>query len=186
MSSRRTADGDGIDVTFIHGIENPAVKWFEIIEVVPSTNAAPAFDVALVDANTTEAIAYSLTPAVTDPDGDALTHSLDGVVPDGMTIDGSTGQIDWTPDFDGSGRYEITVSVTDGIHAPVSDTHSLDVGQTAPPSAGNVATGAVNDTSHPTVPGTAPDSVFTSPSRTRSRTWRAPQGHRRAQLRSTT
>ena len=129
-----TADADGLDVVFLHDVENPNPKSFEIIELVPAPlNGPPTFDAPLADASIFETDPYTVTAAATDPEGDGLTYAFVGDVPAGMTIDAGTGQIDWTPDFTGSGRYDITVSVTDGVNPPVTDSYQLDVAQKPPP-----------------------------------------------------
>jgi len=53
---------------------------------------------------------YTYNVDATDPDGDALTYSLD-VKPSGMTIDSATGLIEWTPAAEGD--YDVVVKVSD-------------------------------------------------------------------------
>ncbi len=49
-----------------------------------------------------------------DPDGDALTYSLTGTVPSGMTIHATTGEIRWNiPNAMGNGQKQVTVVVKD-------------------------------------------------------------------------
>ncbi|MBE0534035.1 MAG: putative Ig domain-containing protein, partial [Phycisphaerae bacterium] len=62
----------------------------------------------------------------TDPDvGDVLTYSLT-TAPAGMTIDPTTGLIEWTPTSEQAGDNSVTVSVTDGV-ASDSQTFSVSV-----------------------------------------------------------
>ncbi|MGB9344921.1 MAG: malectin domain-containing carbohydrate-binding protein, partial [Ilumatobacteraceae bacterium] len=196
-----TGDGDGLQLAFAHtvpAVDNPSIKSIEVIDLTPSTNGAPSFDTALADAAIFETQPYSFTVDASDPDLDPLTYAFVGSVPVGMTIDASTGLVDWTPGYADSGRYDITISVSDGVNPAVTDSYTLDVGQTAPPgsalfrvnaggptvaaadatypdweedttsspspylvtSNGNINGGPLVDRSHPSVPGTAPDSVF--------------------------
>ena len=61
----------------------------------------------------------------TDPDsGDVLTFSLD-VAPGGMTLDGASGLITWTPMDDDVGTHDVTVRVTD--QGGLFDTESFQV-----------------------------------------------------------
>lgn len=56
---------------------------------------------------------YRYDVEATDPDaGDVITFSLDNA-PEGMTINPSTGLIQWTPRKDQSGEQDVTVRVTD-------------------------------------------------------------------------
>lgn len=55
---------------------------------------------------------YRYAVTASDPDGDALSFSLD-VAPAGMTIDAITGLIEWTPGSTQVGTHAITVRVTD-------------------------------------------------------------------------
>ena len=79
-------------------------------------------------------VAYSYGAAATDPEGDAITWSL-ATAPSGMTVDGGTGAVSWTPaaaqlgpnpvsltatDSHGaSSHQDFTVTVVDLQHAPV-------------------------------------------------------------------
>jgi len=53
---------------------------------------------------------FNLNITASDPDGDALTFNLT-VGPAGMTINSSSGQIQWTPSQ--TGNFDVTVNVTD-------------------------------------------------------------------------
>ncbi len=48
-----------------------------------------------------------------DPDGDALTFSADGL-PSGANLDANSGQFSWTPSEDQQGKHTFTVKVSDG------------------------------------------------------------------------
>jgi phosphotransferase system HPr-like phosphotransfer protein len=61
-----------------------------------------------------------------DPDGDVLTYSLK-VAPAGMTINSSTGLIQWNAPQDLNKKIPITVSVTDGNGGEASQSFTLDI-----------------------------------------------------------
>jgi len=65
--------------------------------------------------------AYTYDVAATDPDGDTLTYSL-LAAPTGMTINSSTGLINWIPTAAGS--FGVTVKVSDG---ELSDSQSFTI-----------------------------------------------------------
>ncbi len=56
---------------------------------------------------------YTYDVNATDPENNTLTYSLNQS-PTGMTINASTGLINWTPSYDDSGSYIIVVNVSDG------------------------------------------------------------------------
>jgi hypothetical protein len=62
----------------------------------------------------------------TDPDGDVLTYSLK-VAPAGMTINSSTGLIQWNNPQDLNKKIPITLSVTDGNGGETSQSFTLDM-----------------------------------------------------------
>lgn len=82
-----------------------------ILEVTGGgTNTAPAITSTAIT-TATVGQPYSYDVDATDPDaGDVLTYSLD-VFPAGMTIDGTTGLIAWTPGA--AGASNVTVRATD-------------------------------------------------------------------------
>ncbi len=60
--------------------------------------------------NGTEGIIYNYDIHAADPNGDSIFYSLSSF-PEGMSIDGATGLITWTPES--SGTYEVTATITD-------------------------------------------------------------------------
>lgn len=80
----------------------------------------------------TENEQYSYDVQATDPDeGDAdqLTFSLIGTPPAGMTINSSTGNIEWAPTNDDMGDHDITVRVEDPQGLSDTQSFTLTVGQ---------------------------------------------------------
>jgi len=69
---------------------------------------------------------YTHQVKATDPDGDVLTYSLK-VAPAGMTINSSTGFIQWNIPQDLNKKIPITVSVTDGNGGESSQSFTLDI-----------------------------------------------------------
>jgi len=126
-------DGPGtfpFEVTVSDGTASTSVTV--TIEVTAAAvNEAPVFDVALTDDTAQETNAYSQQVQASDANLDTITYSLSGDVPAGMTISAS-GLIEWTPDLTGSGIYDITVSLDDGVAPAVSDDFTLSVSQTDP------------------------------------------------------
>ncbi len=84
---------------------------------VKSSNEAPVL--ASFGAQTVkEDELLSFTATATDPEGDALTFSLDQASVDkGMTIDANTGVFSWTPTANDVGDNEVTLSVSDGVNS---------------------------------------------------------------------
>ena len=69
---------------------------------------------------------YTYQIKAIDPDGDVLTYSLK-VAPAGMTINSSTGLIQWDIPQDLNKKIAITVSVTDGNGGETSQSFTLDI-----------------------------------------------------------
>ena len=80
------------------------------VGTVPPMNQPPTITST---PNTTATInqTYAYNVDATDPDGDTLTYSLT-ISPAGMTINSTTGLINWTPTA--TGYYDVTVEVSDG------------------------------------------------------------------------
>jgi hypothetical protein len=80
---------------------------------IANVNRAPVIqNIAgqVVDENNSLSVSASGTDEDTD---DQLTYSAEGL-PSGAAIDENSGTITWTPDYDQSGNYNITVKVSDG------------------------------------------------------------------------
>ncbi|NOY25491.1 MAG: PKD domain-containing protein [Oligoflexia bacterium] len=76
-----------------------------------TTNVAPTLS-GDPDTTATQGVSYSFTPTVTDPGTDD-TFSFTASLPDGASVDGSTGQVTWTPTTDQLGTYGLTLTVQD-------------------------------------------------------------------------
>jgi hypothetical protein len=76
----------------------------------PPTNQSPTITSTPIT-TATVAAAYAYNVNATDPDGDTLTYSLT-TSPIGMTINSTTGLINWTSTS--TGDYEVIVRVSDG------------------------------------------------------------------------
>ena len=93
-------------------------------------NAAPE----IISLPTVEALVgrtYEYDVDAIDADGDALTYSL-VQSPSGMAIDAETGLIEWTPDAEDIGNYDIAVLVDDGRGGKAEQRFTLSVIE-APP-----------------------------------------------------
>lgn len=90
--------------------------------VVQQPNAAPSFSsTPLLTAN--EGVLYLYKATATDANGDPLAYALDKS-PQGMTINGSTGDVSWTPVFSQVGTHDVVIRVSDG-HATAQQSYSL-------------------------------------------------------------
>ena len=78
-----------------------------------AANVAPSFTNQGSGA-LTEGTAWTYLPTVDEPGADTLTFSLSGPFPAAMTIDASTGQLDWTPTYADVGGVTFTLTVDDG------------------------------------------------------------------------
>ncbi|MES9863930.1 MAG: putative Ig domain-containing protein [Candidatus Thiodiazotropha sp. LLP2] len=87
------------------------------INVLPASNYPPEIT------STPQTGSFAFQPfsydvEASDPDGDTLTYSLTQS-PTGMTIDATSGLIQWTPDANGT--FPVTVVVSDGAHEATQD-----------------------------------------------------------------
>lgn len=84
---------------------------------VLEVNLPPTLD-PIEDATINEMVEYTFTAVANDPEGDALTFSLDGA-PEGAVIDAATGVFTWTPtEAQGPGVYTFKVKVCDDYEEP--------------------------------------------------------------------
>ncbi|MCB9497726.1 MAG: putative Ig domain-containing protein, partial [Fibrobacteria bacterium] len=92
---------------------------------VVDANRAPVIT-SIAPTSVVEGASYSYTVVATDVDGDVLSY-VSGVLPEGMTFDVSTRTFAWTPGYDASGSYPLSVTVTDGKGGEASQAWTLDV-----------------------------------------------------------
>ena len=71
---------------------------------------------------------YEYDVDASDPEGTAITYSLRGGAPDGMTIDPDTGVIQWTPAAEQQGQFPITVFANDAEGERAVQSFLLNVG----------------------------------------------------------
>ena len=94
------------------------------IEVL-NINRAPELDY-IGNKGISEAEELTFTITATDPDSDSIVYSATDV-PDGADFDESTHVFTWTPDYDDSGTYDVTFTVSDGDLSD-SETITISVG----------------------------------------------------------
>lgn len=125
------AQGNGNTYNFqVCVSDGVAVAVCNSIAITVNEVNSPPVLAAIADQTVDEQVLLSVTASATDNDdpANALTYSLDPGSPQGMTIDGTTGAISWTPTEDqGPGDYPVTVRVTDNGAGNLSDTKSFSV-----------------------------------------------------------
>lgn len=85
------------------------------IEVVADKGAHPPKLEVLGDQTVTAGQPFELLLHATDPDGDAVTYGHDGQLPEGATLDASTGRFAWTPGAALAGTtHRVTFTASDG------------------------------------------------------------------------
>lgn len=89
--------------------------------VILNANAAPVFTAEMPNQTVVYPAPVNFTYVATDLDGDALTYAFNGEVPEGATINGTTGEFSWTPKFNQTAIYLIKVRVGDG-HGGIAET----------------------------------------------------------------
>ncbi len=105
------------------GNEGAYEKIFTI--TINNTNDTPNITSTAPD-SATEDIEYTYNPTATDPENGILTWTLANA-PDGMTIDSSTGAIQWTPAEGVLTSGEVTLTVTDDGTPALSDSEAFNI-----------------------------------------------------------
>ncbi|MBP1909264.1 Ig-like domain-containing protein [Methanolobus bombayensis] len=98
-----------------------ATIYIEVLNV----NRVPELD-NIGNKAVNEAEELSFTISGSDPDSDPLVYSASGI-PDGADFDESTHIFTWTPDYDDSGTYDVTFTLSDGSLTD-SETITISVG----------------------------------------------------------
>ncbi len=130
-----------------NGLTSTATAMVDV--TVTAVNDAPSITSIPVTAATTSQ-PYSYDVDASDPDvGDTLTYALD-LFPTGMSIDGTTGLISWTPTVQQSGSHNVTVRVTDqgGLFATQAFTLDVALANVAPVITSTAVTEAIVNTAY--------------------------------------
>jgi hypothetical protein len=92
-----------------------------------ATNHPPVL-ASIPNKTITEQTTLTLTNSATDPDGNALTYSLDTPTPSGASVNPATGVFTWTPtEAQGPMTTNLTLRVTDNGVPPLSDAKTFTV-----------------------------------------------------------
>ncbi len=105
----------------------PPASDSEVVRItVGQVNAPPELE-PIGSRGTKAGQALSVVLSATDPDGDGLVFSADGLPPTASLTDAQDGTatLDWLPSADEVGVYAVTVSVSDDGTPPESDAESL-------------------------------------------------------------
>lgn len=122
------AVGDGINTStqsytvVVNDADDPTAGG---VNRAPVITSSPRFN-AEADA------VYQYAVTAIDPDGDTMTYSLSGTVPDGMDVD-ANGLITWTPSAGDAGDHPVIVAVTDEFGATSTQGFSISVTVNRPP-----------------------------------------------------
>ncbi len=111
----------GVRVAEIRDGETIAQKNSDMVMV---HNSAPSLSMRLLNSRIKKGDLIEIQLSANDPDGDALTFSLDEA-PSGMTIDPSSGKITYRPDSIGQGAIKFRASVTDSEGAKTSGNYEV-------------------------------------------------------------
>ncbi len=97
-----------------------------LIDVLVDPSNRPPTITSIPIVSATVGAPYEYPVMATDPDQDPIFYGLTAF-PRGMTIDSSTGLIDWTPDDAQLGEQPVTVSASDGRGGVATQTFSVQV-----------------------------------------------------------
>ncbi len=104
-----------------------AEQRYALSVIAPAPNRPPVFtSVPVVSATVGSAYTYQAT--ATDEDGDPLTFALVGG-PSGLSVNGTSGVVNWTPTAAQAGPQSVTLRVSDGHGGTATQTFSVRVEQ---------------------------------------------------------
>ncbi len=142
-ASQGGANSDGVYTVTITATD-PDGQMVTTTLTYTVTNPAPVVDTAVADSSVVDGEAVTITPSISDPDGDDLTYSVSGL-PDGLSIDPMTGEITGVVDNsasqggpNGDGVYTVTITADDGEGGVITDTFEITVSNPVPIAANDV------------------------------------------------
>jgi PKD repeat protein len=97
----------GVTLTTLQGKQETVYFWIRVVDVnqSPQITSAPETEIEM-------GALYTYSVTAEDPDGDAISFSLE-MAPEGMTIDEISGQITWPTDVEDEGSHDVRVRATD-------------------------------------------------------------------------
>jgi hypothetical protein len=133
-------DAGSYEATF--AAQNDLFEDSETISILVNNVNRPPVLAVISDKSVNEGSSLSFSVSATDPDGDAITYSAEGL-PSGATFANQT--FNWTPNYSQAGTYQVTLAATDG-QAQDSETVSLTVNNVnRPPVLAAISDKSVNE-----------------------------------------
>ncbi|MEZ5871574.1 MAG: putative Ig domain-containing protein [Nitratireductor sp.] len=169
-ASQNTNNGTPGEYEVIVIASDPDLLTAQTTVTFTITNPAPVVDVPVADQNFSDNQSVSITPSMSDPDGDTLSYSATGL-PAGLSINPLTGEISGTVDNSasqggplGDGIYTVTITADDGQGGTVDDVVTFTITNPAPVAENDAATGDEDSiatgnllAANPVTPDTDPD-----------------------------
>lgn len=113
------------DSVYNYNSEQTVKDLYFIINPHALENTAPVLGVVRVQ-TTSESSNLSFTLQATDSDNDPLVYSATNL-PSSATLNSTTGEFSWTPDYDDAGTYPVTFTATDDGSPALSDSILVDI-----------------------------------------------------------
>ncbi|MCA9128356.1 MAG: VCBS repeat-containing protein, partial [Planctomycetales bacterium] len=107
------------------GIGGAATQAFVVLVSAGAVNRPPAIT-SIAPRMTAVGASYMYHLTANDPESTTINFSL-GRGPVGMTVDGETGEVTWTPSADQAGKHVVTFIATDAGGASAIESFELDV-----------------------------------------------------------
>ena len=115
-------------ITVVATDPHGATGTYSVIWTVLNTNRTPEFTGSGDQTNAEAESIYLNIATGNDPDGDSLTYTIDGTLPDGLSFDGST--IWGSISYSAAGTYSLTLTATDSQGAATSTTLNWNIANT--------------------------------------------------------
>jgi hypothetical protein len=144
-----------VTLTANDGVSGNGSASFDI--TVTNVNRAPTVN-SIANQTVNEGSLLSVTPSASDPDSDPLTWSGTNL-PSGASVNASTGEFTWTPNFSQAGTYSnVTLTADDGNGGTASAMFTITVNSAnGPPTIASIANQTVAENALLTVTPSASD-----------------------------
>ncbi|MGE5364269.1 MAG: cohesin domain-containing protein [Bacteroidota bacterium] len=125
--------------------DNGQIYYVEYVDGSVKMNVYPVFTAELKDTTIAENQALKFTYTAKDDNGQALTFKI-AKAPKGATINATTGEFAWKPDYTQAGKHDVVIVVTDGV---LNDTSRVSIVTVTNVNRGPYFTKVLADTSFP-------------------------------------